>query len=488
MRWNSVRGGSRAGAPPAALVALAVSLLLLSAPSAEEKRISVYAPQVSFSLPVLERDGHEYVGLLEVLEPLGKVSARLEGKKWKLRFDGAEADFKEGKTGGKVRGNKVELPTPFQVESGRGLVPLRSLPSLLARFLETRVDFHESARRLFVGSAATRFTAEARKDAVVLNFSSPVNPVISTEPGKLKMTFTRDPVVSGSESLKVAGPLASAATFSESNGRAELTVLSSTPLLATFGDGGRSITLTAAPVQAAQAPPVAPPAPAPRAAPPTTGEATPGTAVVSVPAGVPTAGARPSYVVIVDASHGGDERGAVLSDKLVEKDVTLALARRVRNELHLRGVYALMARDSDSTVTLEQRAAMANSARAAIFVTLHAGALGNGVRVYTAMLPASDQKPGAFPSWETVQSGFVLASRLVAEEVVAEAARKDLPVMLLAAPVRPLNNIAAPAIAVEVAPPAGDVAGLNSAIYQQTVAAAVAAALVTARPKLEAAR
>ena len=58
----------------------------------------------------------------------------------------------------------------------------------------------------------------------------------------------------------------------------------------------------------------------------------------------------------------------------------------------------------------------------------------------------------------------------------------------LTAPLRPLNNITTAAVAVEVAPPGGDVSRLNSAAYLQPIAAAVAAGVADARDKLQAAR
>jgi len=52
-------------------VLLATVTLLSAAPAAEEKHISVYSPVAIYTLPVLDRSGREYVGLLELLEPLG---------------------------------------------------------------------------------------------------------------------------------------------------------------------------------------------------------------------------------------------------------------------------------------------------------------------------------------------------------------------------------------------------------------------------------
>ena len=61
-----------------------------------EKRISIYSPVADYSLNVVDRDGREYVGLLEVLEPIGSVSAKVDHENWKLRFNSIEAQFTNG--------------------------------------------------------------------------------------------------------------------------------------------------------------------------------------------------------------------------------------------------------------------------------------------------------------------------------------------------------------------------------------------------------
>ena len=70
------------------------------------------------------------------------------------------------------------------------------------------------------------------------------------------------------------------------------------------------------------------------------------------PAAALTSSSTPTqYFVVMDASHGGDERGAALTDQLAEKDVTLAFARRLHQELQARGFTALLLRDADTTIT-----------------------------------------------------------------------------------------------------------------------------------------
>jgi len=60
---------------------LAIVSLLAAAPSAGEKHISVYSPVAIYTLPVVDRAGHEYAGLLELLEPLGRVSSQTDGRR-----------------------------------------------------------------------------------------------------------------------------------------------------------------------------------------------------------------------------------------------------------------------------------------------------------------------------------------------------------------------------------------------------------------------
>src|SRR3954453_20059414 len=76
-----------------------VLLLLSLQVIAQEKRLSIYAPQVFFQASVTERGKDAYVGLFDILEPLGRVESRIDGKKWKLTFTGSgeaiEAEFQD---------------------------------------------------------------------------------------------------------------------------------------------------------------------------------------------------------------------------------------------------------------------------------------------------------------------------------------------------------------------------------------------------------
>ncbi len=78
-----------------------------------------------------------------------------------------------------------------------------------------------------------------------------------------------------------------------------------------------------------------------------------------------------SLTVVVDAGHGGHDRGGIPGQRVAEKDMTLDVAQRLRNVLAASGYRVVMTRDSDVFVPLPTRVAIANSYRNAIFVCIH---------------------------------------------------------------------------------------------------------------------
>src|SRR5712691_9160522 len=75
--------------------------------------------------------------------------------------------------------------------------------------------------------------------------------------------------------------------------------------------------------------------------------------------------------VVIDAGHGGHDRGGIPGQRIAEKDMTLDVAQRLRNVLSASGYRVVMTRDSDVFVPLPTRVAIANSYRSAIFVCIH---------------------------------------------------------------------------------------------------------------------
>ena len=118
----------------------------------------------------------------------------------------------------------------------------------------------------------------------------------------------------------------------------------------------------------------------------------------------PVARGRP--IVVIDAGHGGRDPGArSVSGEVAEKDLTLALARELRDDLVKRGrVRVAMTRDDDRYLTLEDRATVARRLNAGIFVSLHMDSapnpLARGASVYSLSDIASDAEAARFAATE----------------------------------------------------------------------------------------
>ncbi|MEY4269330.1 MAG: hypothetical protein RLZZ58_546 [Pseudomonadota bacterium] len=176
-----------------------------------------------------------------------------------------------------------------------------------------------------------------------------------------------------------------------------------------FGADGRSLILSLQPVSADEFSRAAKRARAP-INPPTGFRAKPPQKKysVTVPIGAPKAlVALPSIVgpndprlplVVIDAGHGGHDPGAISPHSgSREKDVTLAIARAIRDELVASGrVRVALTRSDDRYLVLEERFGIARRLKADLFISIHADAAENqdarGASVYTLSEVASDRE------------------------------------------------------------------------------------------------
>src|SRR5438477_13104831 len=78
-----------------------------------------------------------------------------------------------------------------------------------------------------------------------------------------------------------------------------------------------------------------------------------------------------STTVVIDAGHGGFDRGGIPGQRIPEKEMTLDVAQRLKGVLTAAGYRVVMTRDSDVFVPLATRVAIANSYRNAMRVSIH---------------------------------------------------------------------------------------------------------------------
>lgn len=242
-----------------------------------------------------------------------------------------------------------------------------------------------------------------------------------------------------------------------------------------------------------------------------------GRAAVASPlpsAAAPAPAATPAWTVVVDAGHGGTETGAIGPGGLQEKDATLQIARRLAAALpRLISCRVVLTRDSDSVISLDDRATVANHEKADLFLSIHANSSratgARGSETYYLSLEASDklaqevasrentlaappapsQTPGArspvldFILWDLAQSAHIKDS-----SEIADAIQKELNEIsgtenrgIKQAPFRVLVGATMPAVLVETAfiSNAEEEKKLASPVFQQSVADGIARAIAS---------
>jgi N-acetylmuramoyl-L-alanine amidase len=188
-----------------------------------------------------------------------------------------------------------------------------------------------------------------------------------------------------------------------------------------------------------------------------------------LPPATPQAPAYNGSVVVLDPGHGGTDSGARGESGAVEKDVVLEFARSVRGELERQGYRVVMTRNDDSNPSYDDRAAIANAYRDALFVSFHissSGAVGTARAYYyqfwtpipIAVAPTTNSAtpiPPPAPGmtvWEEAQRPHAEASHRFADSLQAELAQRFpySPSKSIGAAIRGLRSIDAPAVAIEI--------------------------------------
>jgi N-acetylmuramoyl-L-alanine amidase len=235
---------------------------------------------------------------------------------------------------------------------------------------------------------------------------------------------------------------------------------------------------------------------------------------VDLRASLPPSPASGVRTVVIDPGHGGDELGAQGPRGAAEKDITLAVARRLRTLIESRlGIRVFLTREEDRTVAHDDRSAFANNHQADLFISIHANAAVRpnikGAEVYYLSVERADAEARkraedaavALPAlgggtraidlilWETAQARYLEQSAGLASAIESSLrARVEMsPRAVQQAPFRVLVGANMPATLVEI----GYVSNpeqerqLTSADFQTRVAEALLDGIVKFRAQLE---
>ncbi len=184
----------------------------------------------------------------------------------------------------------------------------------------------------------------------------------------------------------------------------------------------------------------------------------------------------PVPIIVLDPAHGGTDTGARGENGLAEKDLVLQIARTLQAQLLTHGYRVVMTRSDDSNPSYDDRAAIANAYRNAVFIAVHVGSTGKlgTVRAFydqfwspeqtapsTSQAPAIGGNSGApiaklpanaLVSWPNAQRPFVSASHRLADILQLQFAQAfpGSPVNSTSVPLRDLRSVAEPAVAIEI--------------------------------------
>lgn len=136
-------------------------------------------------------------------------------------------------------------------------------------------------------------------------------------------------------------------------------------------------------------------------------------------------------LVVIDAGHGGRDPGAAgVMTGIKEKEVTLAVARELRDRLAKDGrVRIALTRDDDRLIALDQRSDIARRLGAALFVSIHADSSNEpgarGATVYSLSEVASDADAARMAAQQDAAAGAIGSDAGGARALLADLAMRD---------------------------------------------------------------
>ncbi len=369
-------------------VTAAFLIVLAAAPSSQtpaQPALSLLSKDGRRALPIALVADQEFVALDDLVpafqltvreESLGAVTVSYKGKTIVLTPDQALAS---------VAGRLVSLPAPPSRSGRRWLVPVEFISRALSLIYDARLDLRKASRLLVIGDLrvpriTARYDSFGSSGRLTIDATPRATATVTQEAEHLTLKFDAD-------ALDVANPpLPSPGSPGLILG---VRVVDATTMAVDLGPRFAGFRATSQPVDtimrlvidlvvaqtdaaaAAPATPVPPPPP-PSDLPPSFGQA------VSA-----------FRTIAIDPGHGGDDEGVRSAEGLKEKDLTLAIARRVRGVIEARlGLRVLLTRDDDRSVPVDERASVANNNQADLFVSLHAnGSMrknASGASIYVA--------------------------------------------------------------------------------------------------------
>ena len=319
------------------------------------------------TIPITLLNGREFVALDE-LAPVFQLTVRQESGAVTVSRQDQTVILTPDETLASVAGRLISLNAAPTRVSGRVMVPLDFISRALTPIYNARVDLRAATHVLILGDlrvprVTIRYEPSGNQARLTIDATPRASSTVAEDADRLTVKFDADAIDVAIPSIQPQGVVRGLRTLDPvtiaidlgtriAGHRASTETLQNTTRLV--------VDLVAASTSAA--PPATAPPPAP-ALPP------------ALPTDRPVLG-QPSpaiRTIVVDPGHGGGDTGVHGPGGTLEKDLTLAVARRLKGALEDRlGIRVLLTRDDDRDVPLDRRTAVANNNKADVFISLHA--------------------------------------------------------------------------------------------------------------------
>ena len=351
-------------------IALLVLFALAPTTQAAENSLPIYFENSKLVVKTETINRTTYLPLIDVLQFMRMVyTDALALETLTIRNGGSRLVLTRNSELISVNDQIVIMPKPMLREDNRWLVPVEFLTQGLSRIAGMDFRRRNGAPRIFAGNVKpVDLVMNAQSLGPITRLTLRVGAATSIgvrrdDPKRTVLTISQNPIDPPRESLDYKDRSIRSIAYDDADGASKI-VVETTEEVAdvklTPGEGNMVFFVDFVRVTTAAATP--PPEPTPEPAAPAGGRND-----------VPASPKGPIRVVVLDPGHGGLDAGT-RSASVAEKDVTLAIARRLRTALQTRlGLTVLLTRDSDVAQDNEVRAGAANNNQANLFISVHAG-------------------------------------------------------------------------------------------------------------------
>ena len=466
---------------------LAVSLFYKERLAAADTDFPIYFENSTLALKSQTIDKTTYLPLLDIVKHLNLAyTDATAALTFTIQGPNARLALTPGSAFISLNDRPILLQNPIRHDNNQWLVPLDFLSQGLSRVSGIEFRYRPGDLRVFAGNAnpaelAMNAQSLGSTTRLTLRTGSRIDLDVQREAAQHRavLLLKGKPIDPGRERLDYKDRLVQSIAFEDSDGVARIMVGTTDEvrdIRVTSAEENRVYFVDFVGEAITEAAPPSPTVPAAGGA-PAKPDATPVNTSIRV--------------IVIDAGHGGMDQGASNAGTL-EKDITLAIARRLRAALQSRlAASVVLTRDSDLALTSEARTEVANNNQAGLFVSLHVGYSPNKADPSSSIFlmrgdftgGSGPQPPGQrlFLPWFMAYRTSQQASQALASQLQQDL-NQALPgwkFPMRSGPVAVLASLTMPAVAIEFGNLNNDVSvqTLTDPAFQTKIAATMAAAI-----------